>query len=324
MLWTNVKCPVCRSLDGFDCKSAPFEGHDASLFDCSVCGRFAISRTALDDHLDTRIPNFTRVKRATLSHKIRLDNQRETKPRMWLSNDLREFVEDGPSLPTPANQATNIIRWIGAQVQETGEPVSTLSPDFQAVIGAASRQFACDLLVELRDRGLVTGLFLTELNGPPHAQDLNLTLPGWELFDQEQKGLISGGYGFIALKFGDPTLDSLINDHVKPALTEIGYQTIDLRDVSQAGVIDNIMRMHIRDCAFLIADLTHENAGAYWEAGFAEGLGKPVLYICEGEKFEKEKTHFDTNHCTTVPWRTGGEAEFVQELIATIRRSLLL
>lgn len=324
MIWKKVECPVCLSLDGFDCKSAPFGKKDASLFDCSVCGGFAISRTALHDDLDSRLPNFTRVKRAALSHKIRLDNEREKKPRMWLSDQLSEFLEEGPSLPTPASQATNIIRWIGTQVQETGEAAANLSPEFQAFIGAPSRQFACELLIELRDRNLVSGLFLPELNGPPHAQDLNLTLSGWELFDQEQKGLVSGGYGFIALKFGDPTLDTLINDHIKPALAEIGYKTIDLRDVSQAGVIDNIMRMHIRDCAFLIADLTHENAGAYWEAGFAEGLGKPVLYICESEKFEKERTHFDTNHCTTVPWRTGEESEFVRELIATIRRSLLL
>ncbi|WP_156488780.1 MULTISPECIES: hypothetical protein [unclassified Erythrobacter] len=324
MVWNDVKCPVCLSEDGFDCKSAPFGESDATLFDCAVCGKFAITRTAIDDNLDIRLPSLTKVRRAALSHKIRLDSERETKPRMWHSSDLRQFVEDGPNLPTPGSQATNIIRWVGNQVQQTGEPVSTLSPEFHSYVGSPSRQFACDLIVELRDRGLVVGMFMTDLNEPTHAQDLNLTLHGWELYDQEQKGLTSGSYGFIALKFGDTTLDSLINDHVKPALAQIGYETIDLRDVSQAGVIDNIMRMHIRDCAFLIADLTHENAGAYWEAGFAEGLGKPVLYICEAEKFEKEKTHFDTNHCTTVPWRTGGEADFVQELIATIRRSLLL
>ena len=37
----------------------------------------------------------------------------------------------------------------------------------------------------------------------------------------------------------------------------------------------------VRDAAFVISDLTHDNSGAYWEAGYAEGLGKPVIYICE-------------------------------------------
>ena len=89
------------------------------------------------------------------------------------------------------------------------------------------------------------------------------------------------------------------------------------------GIIDNIMRVQIRAAKFVIADiLTHDNRGAYWEAGYAEGLGKPVIYICEKGKFDKEKTHFDTNHCTTVPWSRGDDEGFRQQLTATLRRSL--
>ena len=88
------------------------------------------------------------------------------------------------------------------------------------------------------------------------------------------------------------------------------------------GVIDNIMRTHIRDSAFVIADLTHDNPGAYWEAGYAEGLGKPVVYICEKAKFNERSTHFDTNHCTTVVWSKHNLARFCAELVATLRRSL--
>ncbi len=95
-----------------------------------------------------------------------------------------------------------------------------------------------------------------------------------------------------------------------------------MRDVAQAGVIDNIMRDQIRNSAFVIVDLTHDNSGAYWEAGYAEGLGKPVVYICERTKFQEASTHFDTNHCTTVPWSSGDPDGFRRELIATLRRSL--
>ena len=98
-------------------------------------------------------------------------------------------------------------------------------------------------------------------------------------------------------------LSTLVRDVVKPVITEeMGYELVDMRDVARAGIIDNIMRMQIRDAAFVIADLTHGNNGAYWEAGYAEGLGKPVVYICEQAVFDAKGTHFDTNHCTTVPW----------------------
>jgi nucleoside 2-deoxyribosyltransferase len=97
-----------------------------------------------------------------------------------------------------------------------------------------------------------------------------------------------------------------------------------MRDAARAGIIDNIMRARIRDSAFVLVDLTHDNAGAYWEAGYAEGLGKPVIYICERAKFEKARTHFDTNHCTTVVWTVDDADTFKTELIATLRRSLNL
>ena len=50
------------------------------------------------------------------------------------------------------------------------------------------------------------------------------------------------------------------------------------------------MRERIRDAAFVLVDLTHDNPGAYWEGGYAEGLGKPVIYICEASKFGKENS----------------------------------
>jgi hypothetical protein len=39
---------------------------------------------------------------------------------------------------------------------------------------------------------------------------------------------------------------------------------------------------------------------------------------------DKAKTHFDTNHCTTVVWSINEYEEFVKQLIATLRRSLNL
>ena len=84
------------------------------------------------------------------------------------------------------------------------------------------------------------------------------------------------------------------------------------------------MRQQIRDAAFVLADLTHDNFGAYREAGYAEGLGKPVIYLCEQSKSDSKRTHFDTNHCTTVLWEAGAVDRFETQLIATLRRSLNL
>lgn len=314
-------CPVCLSKDGYPCTKIPFPG-DASLFNCDVCGEFAVSGSALEDYSDLRLPDMPAARRAALSHRIRLFNSRESNPSLWTSDGLREFINSEPVLPTPSQQAVNIIRYIGQEIEKTGEPFGVPPADFHATVGSPNRAFSFSILHELQERGVITAAFLPDGSSAGHVQDISLTLDGWDLYEKEKGGKVSGSYGFVALKFNDPTLDPLLKDKIKPAIQEIGYELIDMRDVAEAGIIDNLMRIQIRDAAFILVDLTHENAGAYWEAGFAEGLGKPVLYICEKSKFEDTQTHFDTNHCTTVLWSEDGIDSFLEELNATLRRSL--
>lgn len=215
---------------------------------------------------------------------------------------------------SPAKQAMNLIREIGEEVSQSNEPIRTRN---------VTDPFSIQLFDELIERGTVKVQDRSPYNRGTLYLGVNLTLEGWQQFEQEKSGKFKGNYGFIAMQFNDPELDPLIAEIVKPAIREeLGYELVDMRDAARAGVIDNIMRVEIRDAAFVIADLTHDNYGAYWESGYAEGLGKPVIYICERTKFEKETSHFDTNHCTTIIWSKDDLKGFRRELIATLRRSL--
>ena len=215
---------------------------------------------------------------------------------------------------SPATQAMNLIRQIGDKVSQSGEPISLFS---------VGDRFSVQLIEELDKRGIVKVTNVIKNFEGATFRSVNLTLEGWEQYEAEKRGEFEGNYGFIAMKFGDAKLDPFVKDVVKPTVKEgTGYDLVDMRDVARAGVIDNIMRVQIRDAAFVIADLTHDNYGAYWEAGYAEGLGKPVVYICEKMKFDREESHFDTNHCTTVLWSKDDQEEFKQQLVATLRRSL--
>ena len=231
----------------------------------------------------------------------------------------------GVRVPTPAEQATNIVKFIGNEVSRTGRRLKKLPVQFFAVIGAPNPTFAGELTIELQERGLIDGKLIEQMNMPPSLLEVNLTLDGWEQYEAEKRGEIAGRHGFIAMEFDDPVLDPFVQTVVKPAVKAgIGFDIVDMRDVARAGIIDNIMRAQIRDSAFVIVDLTHDNYGAYWEAGYAEGLDKPVIYICESTKFDAIKTHFDTNHCTTVIWSQDESENFCKELVATLRRSLNL
>ena len=216
----------------------------------------------------------------------------------------------------------NLIRYVGDRVSELGKPIGTLPCD-PKITDSPSEELFIEIVEDLYEQGILRMSELVRLMRGASLRDVTLSLEGWERYEAEKRGQFEGNYGFIAMQFGDTDLDNFVQSVVKPAVKEnTGYDLVDMRDVSQAGVIDNIMRVQIRDAAFVIAELSHDNLGAYWEAGYAEGLGKPVIYICEQKKFDEKSTHFDTNHCTTVLWDRDNDEGFKKELIATIRRSL--
>jgi hypothetical protein len=313
-------CPVCQGKWSGTFQQLP-ASMDGAQIDCTTCGRYKASRNAIDDFFNSAHAGISDRVRALSAHLIFNEQTSAKIPSLdsyWVEKLLAQ-----PNYPSPAQQAINAIRKIGDTVNRTGDVWNMLPHNFFVQIGSPNPRFAFSIVKELYERGLVTGIPSEAMNTPGNFLDVSLTLTGWESYEQEHKGKISSNYGFMALKFGIPELDKLLKEVLKPSTKELGFDLLDMRDSARTGVIDNIMREKIRDCAFVIADLTHDNLGAYWEAGYAEGLGKPVLYLCEHGKFEISKTHFDTSHCTTVTW--GGakaEEDFAAELKATLRNSL--
>ena len=330
------QCPVCKNTEGgsFRYESDGLQG----WFDCDVCGRYTMSAELFiqlqDGVLDVGHWELTPMQRAVLSHRIRtqsLASQGDQNEMFRITPEVSDRIRAGEVLPSPSVQAANLVRFIGDTESESGMPISRFPVELHAIIGTFDRDKAMQLALELKEKEVV------RTHGPdtwfPQADGskpvlteptkISLSLAGWEEYESERRGQFAGKDGFLALQFGKPDLDAFVNDVLKPAIEEnLGCKLSDMRDVSRAGVIDNIMRVRIRDARFVIADLTHDNRGVYWEAGFAEGLGKPVIYTCEERKFEQDKTHFDTNHCTTVTWSADDPEGFEKELIATIRRSL--
>lgn len=323
----DAVCPVCQSF-------AHRESVTTGSYDeveCEVCGRYKVADETIKAHLrptDNNLNGLTMVERAIVARYL-MNRPSGDELFMITLNGLKDILSEG-HLPSHAVQAVNLIRHIGDEISRTGEPIDQFQVSVKETykIGTWSPELLSQLIEELsqgENIWIKTGQ-VSRIHGKAlHFLNVNLTLNGWEQYEAEKRGKFDGKYGFIAMQFNDDELETFAQDVVKPAVKDaVGYDLVDMRNVAQAGVIDNIMRIRIRDSAFVIADLTHDNRGAYWEAGYAEGLGKPVIYICEKEKFDKEKPHFDTNHCTTILWSKDEKDGFREQLIATLRRSLSL
>lgn len=317
---TATLCPVCRDPEA-QCEITE-ELANRTAFECSVCGSFVVAGSALKGKLHTGTEVWlNKLQHALLSHRVREINDGGGEPPLLTTYDVDQVISSG-RLPSPAQQAVNIIRFLGDRISESGNPVRELPPHFHASVGSPNRDFALRICQQLAARGLVSAMDTATFDSPYDVMQVDLTLDGWERYESERRGEVSTRRGFIALQFGDEVLDRFLAEVIKPAVSSIGYELEDMRDAARAGVIDNVMRAKIRDAAFVLVDLTHGNEGAYWEAGYAEGLGKPVLYLCQRREFEARGTHFDTNHCTTVQWEASDPAGFHADLIATLRRSL--
>ena len=322
----KIKCCVCQNAEA--CKRKRDNG-DESWFGCDICGHYSLNITVLKSQGRAYAVNnwkLTPLQRAVLSHRIRTQSAdsptAESKPFRITANVL-EAIRSSAKLPNPAVQAANLIRFVGDHVSRSGEPVTSMPMNemdyHHAIIGALDSGAIMRLTKELIERKLLTDEYFRDSS----FVNVTLSLDGWERYEAEKRGGFDGNYGFIAMQFDDADLNDFVAKVIKPEVKNAtGCDLVTLHDVATAGVIDNIMRVKIRDAKFVIADLTHDNRGAYWEAGYAEGLGKPVIYICETTKFDEKKTHFDTNHCTTVPWSREDDAGFRERLTATLRRSL--
>lgn len=83
--------------------------------------------------------------------------------------------------------------------------------------------------------------------------------------------------------------------------------------------IDDEIIAEIRRSRFLIADYTHgldgARGGVYHEAGFAEGLGIPVIRSCRSDQLGD--LHFDIRQYYHIKWETPEQLR--QELEDRIR-----
>ena len=164
---------------------------------------------------------------------------------------------------------------------------------------------------------------LIEAQGEPvNMLGLRLKLLGWRRYEELKRGRAESHTAFMATKFNNPELDGVINECFRPAVARTGFELRVLTDRQPAGLIDDQLRVAIRTARFVIADLTHRSNGAYWEAGFAEGLGKPVIYTCRNDEWAEGGSHFDTNHLVTVIWKPDDLPNAANRLVNTIRATL--
>ena len=135
-----------------------------------------------------------------------------------------------------------------------------------------------------------------------YGQLCRVEIPGYSRIEELQTNPDSSKC-FVAMWF-DISMDEVYEIGIKPAIEDAGYSSSRIDRQEFIGKIDDEIIAEIRRSRFLIADATHGydgvRGGVYYEAGFAHGLGLPVIFTCRTDMIDK--VHFDTRQFNHIVW----------------------
>ena len=161
------------------------------------------------------------------------------------------------------------------------------------------------------------------LTGTEDNTYFSLTIAGLTHAEELLRTNIDSTQVFVAMQFDEPLLDEAFEQAIHPACSEAGGFTArrTLEMEYNDGIMDQVIA-EIKRSKFVIADLTYGNLGAYYEAGFAKGLGREVILCCNQQWYDEEienqrnPLHFDVQSLNVILW--DNPEELKQRLINRI------
>jgi nucleoside 2-deoxyribosyltransferase len=221
-----------------------------------------------------------------------------TKTDSLLDNEkLESIIKEADYPKNPEDKIANLLIYLHSLQNFEGSKIEfpkTLTKDeLAASLFFKNYEELSFYLFTLLNKGLVTGIDATSKDGP-ELISIKLTYEGLSaVIDLNESGNQSDRC-FIAMSFSESQLAT--RNAIKASIHSTDFQAIiiDEQHIDSDVTINDAMIAEIKRSKFVVADFTQHKHGVYFEAGYALGLKKPVIYLCALKDFEN--THFDTNH----------------------------
>ena len=250
---------------------------------CPRCGEFKLTSEAWEV-----IGKSSAADRVKISGWVSDQNRAGTVPR--ISDDvLKRVLARG--LPTFAERADLLLLEAVRWQEKLGDYFNIKQPRFVAATYSQNDHEAEFLL------GLLVEQNLVKLG--PQSYIYQVLPRGYIAVDKLTRRVASGDKGFVAMWF-DEDLKSAYEIGFQLGILNAGYDPVRMDRVEHANRIDDEIIAHIRMASFVVADFTGHRGGVYFEAGFALGLGRQVIWTCQ--KADIKDLHFDIRQYNTIDW----------------------
>src|SRR5258708_430590 len=216
------------------------------------------------------------------------------------SNTVKEVEAALPSYRVAEKQLL-LLRAFERRTGFPGQAVGIVPHlDYPLAWAAGEDEFRY-LLRSLIERGLIR-----RTDGPPDLNDsfvfkFELTADGWTFLDERVRPSVISDQAFVAMAFV-PELRSTWEIGIRPAITKAGFVPYRVDAEPHIERIDTKIITEIKNSRFLVADVTLQRQGVYFEAGYALGLGLPVFWCVR--KDDLTNVHFDTRQSNHIAWES--------------------
>jgi hypothetical protein len=296
------ECPICKAIN-VKTASHP-QGADRYEIDCPNCGTYEISGTAL--------ATFSNKERdLALSFSINQHNSRGE--RVLVNTTNRENIMKGINIPSSITAKAELILKDVFSSDELSSKGLVLTVENMAKYAIENVYQLQPVLTYLED----AGCFELKRLGSGGAY---LTIKGSGINHAESilKPNVKSRQAFIAMRIGEPDLDGIFLQAIAPAVVECGFSPLRIDQKQHNDKICDLIMDEVKKSAFIIADFTFQRSGVYFEAGYALGLGIPVIWCCREDDFEN--LHFDTRQYNHIKWSHPNE--FKEQLVNRIKATI--
>ena len=293
-------CPLCE----LPSDARQMERIDSIWIECARCGRYSIDRFA---EIAVRQDPAIAPKRYILSAATRQASDNDA-PLRLVTDELPALIAIGRVPKTPQEAMDRLLLVLHQRTQSfRGHTEWNNAVDYP-LLTTENAETAGWLMTQLTQFGLIK---------QAQGQPVELTLRGWERIEALRTTGTLSNQAFIAMAF-DRSLDSARDQGFVRALEATGYTPVVLSLREHNGLIDDVILSEIKRSGLLIADFTLLRGGVYFEAGFAMGLGVPVIRTRKAD--DGGDLHFDVNHYNFIFWTD--EADLREKLERRIRATI--
>jgi hypothetical protein len=292
---TESRCILC----GWEAKSQYDESH-MLRFDCRRCGQFRLGAELsliYMGHRGSIVPGLDNAYLVSgFVREAREINARKP-PDEWerpVINNVEEFERIAKLAPRDIHaRLFKLLRAFARKPRKFGQPFK-IEAERDYPLGYAVDEHEFGALVDLLDE---QGWIKREVGWPTFEVTVTFSgIQALEAIGAEFDGLVQG---FVAMWFHEETQAAFV-EAIEPAVRASGWapQRIDLKQFN-GDVVDEVLA-EIRRSRFIVADLTGSRGGVYFEAGFALGLARDVIFTCRAD--EIGKVHFDVRNFSAILW----------------------